>query len=116
VHHKAKHFQRNNLNFNNMAPSLHSLPVELVYRILDNLDDKTILISCRDVCTRLNEITDTYHRYQVILGFTIKSHFHHLYNRIVLFVNMYINYFHDTYHTAGYVAYVSLIYYINESC
>jgi hypothetical protein len=44
---------------------LHKLPVELVYRILDNLDQLTIILSCRNVCTRLNAITDTYRRYKV---------------------------------------------------
>jgi hypothetical protein len=45
--------------------SLLTLPVELIYRILDNLDEASIFLSVRDVCTRLNLITDTYHRYQV---------------------------------------------------
>ena len=45
--------------------SLHTLPVELVYRILDNLDKLTILLSCRNVCARLNAITDSYYPYQV---------------------------------------------------
>ncbi|CAF4774262.1 unnamed protein product, partial [Rotaria sp. Silwood2] len=40
------------------------LPVELVYCILDNLDDFSIFCSVRNVCTRLNMIIDTYHRYQ----------------------------------------------------
>jgi hypothetical protein len=44
---------------------LQTLPAELVYRILDNLDQLTIVLSCRNVCTRLNAITDTYHRYKV---------------------------------------------------
>ena len=45
--------------------SLHTLPIELVYRILDNLNEKTIILSARNVCTRLNTIIDAYHRYQV---------------------------------------------------
>lgn len=45
--------------------SLLTLPVELVYQILDNLDEITILFSMRDVCSRLNLITSSYHRYQV---------------------------------------------------
>jgi hypothetical protein len=49
----------------NMASSLLTLPVELVYRILDNLDNKTIFLSFINVCTRLNTIINTYHRYQV---------------------------------------------------
>ena len=50
---------------NKGTSSLLTLPVELVYRVLDNLDELTILLSVRDVCTRLNSITDKYHRYQV---------------------------------------------------
>jgi hypothetical protein len=52
-----------------MTLSLHTIPVELVYRILDNLEELTILLSLRNVCTRLNAITDTYHRYQVSFNF-----------------------------------------------
>ncbi len=47
--------------------SLLTLPIELVYRILDHLDDLTILLSVRDICIRLNAITDTYYRYKVDL-------------------------------------------------
>ncbi len=46
-----------------MLPSslfLHTLPVEFIYRILDNLDDFTILTSLRNVFTRLNIVMDTY--------------------------------------------------------
>jgi hypothetical protein len=46
-------------------PSLLTLPVELVYRILDNLNEFTILYSMRHVCTRMNKILDSYYRYQV---------------------------------------------------
>jgi hypothetical protein len=55
-----------------MTLSLHTLPVELVYRILDNLEELTILLSLRNVCTRLNDITDTYQRYQVNFNFILK--------------------------------------------
>ncbi len=47
--------------------SLHTLPVELVYKILDKLHYLEILLSCRDVCSRLNAIIDSYHRYKVII-------------------------------------------------
>ena len=57
-----------------MVLSLHTLPIHLVYRILDNLDNFTILVSCRGVCTRLNDITDTYKRYQVIFHFIMRVH------------------------------------------
>lgn len=49
------------------------LPVELVYRILDNLDYFTISCSVRNACTRLNMIIDTYDRYQVNLTVIIES-------------------------------------------
>lgn len=50
--------------------SLHTLPAEIVYHILDELDVLTILTSVRNVCTRLNSITDEYHRYKVSVGST----------------------------------------------
>ena len=36
-----------------------------MYRILDRVDDFTMIVSCRNVCIRLNAITDACHRYQV---------------------------------------------------
>ena len=42
-----------------------TLPVELVYRILDYLDDWSLICSMRNVSTRINSIIDNYHRYQV---------------------------------------------------
>ena len=48
-----------------VTPSLITLPAELVHRILDKLDELAILFSVRDVCARLNGITDTYQRWQV---------------------------------------------------
>jgi hypothetical protein len=57
----------------NQAPaSLRSLPVELVYRILDNLDELTILFTVRNVCTQLRQIIDTYHPYQVNDSFIMR--------------------------------------------
>jgi hypothetical protein len=53
--------------------SFLTLPVELVYRILDNLDQLTILLSVCDVCTRLNAIIETYHRYQVKFSFDFQT-------------------------------------------
>ncbi|CAF5162101.1 unnamed protein product, partial [Rotaria sp. Silwood1] len=44
--------------------TLLTLPIDICYRILDALDDLTIISSVRNVCERLNVITDTYHRYQ----------------------------------------------------
>ncbi|CAF3546806.1 unnamed protein product [Rotaria socialis] len=51
---------------NQIPSSFLGLPVELIYRILDNLDNLTLVYSIRDVCIRLNMITDTYNRYQTL--------------------------------------------------
>jgi hypothetical protein len=57
--------------------SLNNLPIELVYRIFDHMDDLTMLCSMRNVCIRINAITDSYHRYQVKFYFPSKSRIHH---------------------------------------
>ncbi len=65
-HIKSKHtFQQSLSITDKIIPSFQTLPVELVYRILDQMDDFTMLYSMRDVCGRINRIVDTYHRYQV---------------------------------------------------
>jgi hypothetical protein len=48
-----------------IAPSLLTLPVELLFRIFDDLDELTIFIYVRNVCTQLKAITDAYLHYQV---------------------------------------------------
>ncbi len=61
-----KHCAKKGIFMSNKGISnFHTLPVELVYRVLDNLDPITILLSCRNICIRLNAITDSYHRYKV---------------------------------------------------
>ena len=47
-------------------PSLVTIPVDLVYRIFDYLDEVALLCSVRDVCRRMNRIVDSYSPYQVI--------------------------------------------------
>ncbi len=47
------------------AQNLLKLPVEIIYKILDHLDDLTILCSCLNICIRMNAIIYTYYRYQV---------------------------------------------------
>ena len=49
----------------NSMLNLLQLPIELLFRILDQLDELTIFISMRNVCRRLNAITDAYRRYQL---------------------------------------------------
>jgi hypothetical protein len=55
-----------------MVLSLLTLPVELVYRILDNLHNETIFLSLSNVCTRLNTIINTYQPYQVNYSFILQ--------------------------------------------
>jgi len=55
----------------NIIPSLHTLPVELIYRILDHLQPLDILISIQDVCIRFNAIIHTYYPYQVCFAYVL---------------------------------------------
>ncbi|CAF1009129.1 unnamed protein product [Adineta steineri] len=50
-----------------------TLPVELVYRILDHQLDFTILCSMRNVCQRFNNIVDSYDRYQTLTTLDLES-------------------------------------------
>ena len=52
-----------------MTASLHTLSVELIYRILDHLDENTIFLSMQNVCSRLNAAIDTHRPYQVKSNF-----------------------------------------------
>lgn len=56
---------------NTTSISLHTLPADLVYRILDNLDGSVIFLSLQNVSTRLNEIIDTYQPYKVKFYFVL---------------------------------------------
>ncbi|CAF4060605.1 unnamed protein product, partial [Adineta steineri] len=47
-----------------MPLTILTLPVEIVYRILDHQNDLTMLCSMRNVCQRFDTIIDRYHRYQ----------------------------------------------------
>ena len=55
-------------------PSLLTLPLELVCRVLDHLNPLDILLSIRDVCTRLDAISDTYYPYQVRCSHPLTHH------------------------------------------
>jgi len=55
--------------------SLVTLPVEIIYLILDHQEDFTIVCSMRNVCQRLNAIVDSYRRYQVNFFFILKVAF-----------------------------------------
>jgi hypothetical protein len=70
---RTNHHDR--MSDNNTA-SLTALPIELIYRILDHLSPKHILLSVRNVCERLNSITDVYHPYQVNFASNFFLDFH----------------------------------------
>ncbi|CAF1200220.1 unnamed protein product [Rotaria sordida] len=57
-------------------PSLFTLPVELIYRILNNLDNQTILFSFGNVCKRFQSIINTYNQYKLNFQSVSKSCFH----------------------------------------
>lgn len=57
----------------NIKLSFLTLPVGLIYRILDHLDEFAILSSVCNVCERLNSILDTYHRYKVKFRLIVKK-------------------------------------------
>ena len=44
-----------------------TLPIELIYRIMDHQSDLTLFYSMQNVCQRFNQIINTYYRYQVCL-------------------------------------------------
>ena len=55
-------------------PLLSTLPIELVYRILNHLKTYNILISAYRVCARLDAIIDTYHASEVkLIGLCYKE-------------------------------------------
>lgn len=50
-----------------MTLTFHTLSVQMIYSILDNLNEKALFLSVRNVCQRLNTILDSYRRYKVKL-------------------------------------------------
>ena len=48
-----------------MSLTLQNLPIEMLYRILDHLNDKTLYLSFINVCQRLNRIIYSSQRYKV---------------------------------------------------
>lgn len=45
--------------------SILALPILLIYRILDNLDEFNLVCSMWNVCTRFNAVMETYPRWEV---------------------------------------------------
>jgi hypothetical protein len=64
------------------CPSLYSLPVEIFYRILDDVDGQTIVLSFRNVCTKFEAIANSYNRYKLDLTSISNNNFdfvcHHI--------------------------------------
>lgn len=58
--------------------SFETLPVELLHRIFNSLDARTLLLSIKYVCKRLYSIVDTYNRYQLNFQSISKWNFHRL--------------------------------------
>ncbi|CAF1303778.1 unnamed protein product [Rotaria sp. Silwood1] len=54
-----------------IKPSLYTLPTELIYRILNYLDDFNLFCTMRNVCTRINTIMDSYRRYKTVITLDI---------------------------------------------
>ncbi len=59
-----------------IVPSLLTIPIELVFCILDNLDEWTIFLYVRNVCTKLKSITNAYYRFQVNFNFSSFLKYH----------------------------------------
>ncbi len=58
--------------------SLLTLPVEILYHIIDYLDTPTIFLTLSNVCTYFRAISDTYNRYQLNFSSISKPDFHRL--------------------------------------
>jgi len=56
--------------------TLDTLPVEILYRLFDNLDIETIVLSLRYVCKRFYLTTKSYNRYNFNFKSISKPHFH----------------------------------------
>ena len=62
-----------------MSLKLGTLPVELIYRVLDHLDALSILQSLQNVNQRMNTIITSYRPFQVNFSFHSKSHIYYLF-------------------------------------
>mgnify|MGYP002394139145 FL=1 len=50
-----------------MSLSIHSLPIDIIYRIFDHLSKKDLFIAANNVNQRLNTILNSYQRFKVNL-------------------------------------------------
>lgn len=56
--------------------SLDTVPIDIVYKILDHLNVLNVIASMRNVCARLNAIVDSYQQYQASRFHTLKAAYH----------------------------------------
>jgi hypothetical protein len=72
--------------------SLDSLPVEILYRILDDVDGKTIVLSFRNVCTKFEAIANSYNQYKLDLTSISNANFdficHHIRAENLILLNL----------------------------
>ena len=77
THHSLHRFDHDGMSHSCITSPLLNLSVELIYRILDQLEPKDLFLSVRNVCQQLDAITDTYHPYHVSLTPNLFSGFEH---------------------------------------
>jgi len=59
-----------------MSTTLHTLPLDIVYRIFDHLSDKELFFFTSNICQRLNSIQMSYHRFRVSAQYYLFPTFH----------------------------------------
>jgi hypothetical protein len=60
------------------TPSLYTLPIELLHRILDHVDTETVFLSFRNVCKYFHVIIESYNQYKLDFRSIRKRAFHRL--------------------------------------
>jgi len=50
-----------------MSLALQTLPIEIVFRIFDHVNDNDLFLAVNNTCQRLNAILNCYRRFQVDL-------------------------------------------------
>ncbi len=63
---------------NTFTASLLTLPVEILYHIIDYLDTPVIILSLSNVCTYFRAISNTYNRYRLDFNSISKPDFHRI--------------------------------------
>ncbi len=63
---------------NTYTASLLTLPVEILYHIIDYLDTPVIILSLSNVCTYFRAISNTYNRYRLDFNSISKADFHRI--------------------------------------